>query len=318
VPSTLPVNVLGTTYQVRISLHLVSAEVVELYSNLTILPLELTYEGAGDTVDIKGNQISVSIVINGTPSVVNPLIYYGNDLVPIVVPLVPSAPTATSDGNLYTTVIDTTDQSIFPSLNAYTLMWQYILSGKNNTEISSVWIVTTSILMAVKDLMADINKARTGLRDKPTFSVVDALTHLRLGGDLFNGYADPTTFTFTNATGSVRAYWLMFAKISALRSQYMYEGESAFDFQGQAISLNVDRAQYYENMANALEGQLDSTVKPFKAILAKRGNVDGDGNVNPNKLRHGAIGSVGVTLSAVSRVRPWNPNSWLGGQRQIF
>ncbi len=321
VPSTLPVNVLGTTYQVRITLHLISNN-VESYSNLTVLPLELTYEGAGDIVDIKGNSFDVSIVIDGTPSAINPLLYYGNDPVPITTALIPSSPLPTSDGNLYTTTVNTTDQAIYPTLNAYALMWQYILNGKNNTEVSSVWIVTPSILMAVKDLMATINKARTGLRDKPTFSVTDALTYLRLGADLFNGFGDPTAFTFTNATGAVRGYWLKFSEVEALRAQYLYEGESSFDFQGQAISLNVDRTQYYEGLASAIESQLESTVRPFKATLSKRGNINGDGNVDPTKLRAGALGSVGITYSPVSRIGFGVNGQYLGlgwgGQRSLF
>lgn len=318
VPSTLPINVVGTTYQVRLELNLESSEIIELYSNLVVLPLELTYEGAGDTVDIKGNSPSVSIVINGTPSAIAPLLYYGNDLVPLQSALTTSAPTSTSDGKLYSTVINTNDSSIFPSLNAYNLMWQYVLNGQNNTEISSVFIVTPSILMAVKDLMSLINKAKTSLREKPTFSVIDALTYLRLGADVFNGYADPTMFTFTNATGAVRSYWLKFSEVEALRAQYLFEAESNFDFQGQAISLSVQREQYYESLASAIEGSLFDHAKSFKKILAKRGNIDGDGNVNPNKMRTGALGNVGISFSPVSRLRPLNTNSFLGGQRGIF
>ena len=71
-------------------------------------------------------------------------------------------------------------------------------------------------------------------------------------------------------------------------------------------------------MANAIEAQIGDAAKKFKAILSKRGNIDGDGNVNPTKLRSGALGTVGITISPVSRLRPWNNNSWWGGQRSIF
>jgi hypothetical protein len=71
-------------------------------------------------------------------------------------------------------------------------------------------------------------------------------------------------------------------------------------------------------MASALENQLNDPAKQFKLILSKRGNVDGDGNVNPLKMRPGSLSCVGVTLSPVSRLRPWNPNGFLGSQRSIF
>jgi hypothetical protein len=171
---------------------------------------------------------------------------------------------------------------------------------------------------AIRDLMSEINKARSSIRDRPTFTAEDALLHLRLGGDNFNGFGDPTMFTFTNATGPVRAYWLGFSKISALRSQFMYEAESNFDFQGQSIQLTVQREQYYDSLAAAIENQIYDPAKQFKIILSKRGNTGGDGNVNPLAFRNGSLGAVGITLSPVSRIRPWNPNSWLGGQRSIF
>lgn len=324
VPSNIPVNELGTTYQVRISLVLTSSQSTELYSNLTVLPETITYLGVGDIVDLKGNEIYAPILIEGLPTAINPIIYWQNEILPIT-PLTPSSATLTADGYSYFTTIDTnavlldgSGPAFYPSLEPYNLIWQYILYGNNCTESSSVWIATPRMLQAAKDLLSEINKARTSIRDKPTFSVTDAMLALRLGGDAFNGYADPTTFDFTNASGTVRHYWLAFSKIHALRAQYLYEAESNFDFQGNAIQLSVQREQYYESLAGAIENSVLEPAKQFKAVLNKRGNTDGDGNVNPNRHRAGSIGNVGVTYSAVSRLRPWNPNSWLGGQRSIF
>lgn len=323
VPSNIPTNELGTTYQVRLTLQINSTESTELYTNLTILSENLEYTGTSDVVDIKGNIIKSSILIDTLATDINPVIYFGNDLLNIQ-PLAPSAATINSDGYSYFTEIDTNQYTIdnlpafYPSLNPYNLIWEYIIDNNNYTENASVWVVTPSILMAAKDLLSDINKARTSIRLKPTFSVTDALLALRLGGDAFNSYYDPTNFTFINASGQVRHFWLAFSKISALRSQYMFEAESNFDFQGNAISLTVQREQYYESLASAIENSIQDPAKAFKTILSKRGNVAGDGNVDPLRSGRGSLGNVGVTLSAVSRLRPWNPHSWLGGQRSIF
>lgn len=317
IPSTIPVNDVGTTYQVRLTLTITPTNIKELYSNLKVLPKTLTYLGTGDTIDIKSNVMYSPITIASEPSAINALLYFNNDLVNIASPLVVSTVEEIADGYFYNAEINSGDPAIMPSLVPYNVIWQYI-TDKNNTESAYAWIVTPSILTAIRDLMSEINKARSSIRDKPTFSAEDALLHLRLGGDFFNGFADTTMFTFTNATGPVRSYWLGFSKISALRSQFMYEAESNFDFQGQSIQLTVQREQYYESLAAAIENQIYEPAKSFKAILSKRGNINGDGNVNPNAIRPGAMGCVGVTLSPVSRIRPWNPNSWLGGQRSIF
>ncbi|MEK9322795.1 hypothetical protein, partial [Escherichia coli] len=60
--------------------------------------------------------------------------------------------------------------------------------------------------------------------------------------DAFNGaYGQFTSFTMTNARGPIREYWLLYAELAAIQSQYLAEGEKAFNYQGAAISLEVDR-----------------------------------------------------------------------------
>ena len=127
------------------------------------------------------------------------------------------------------------------------------------------------------------------------------MTWLRRGGDYFNGaYGQFTNFTFTNATGPVREYWLMSAEKAALESQYMAEGEKAFNFQGAAISLDVDRTQYIDNAIGKIQSVLDAELKMLKQNLIIKGNTKGPGNMDPTALQYGAIGAVGVTLTAAS------------------
>lgn len=318
VPSAIPVNELGSTYQVRIILLREGKRVTSLYSNLEIISDTSRDLGAADSVVLINTQVITEIVVDVEPTDIQPLLYFGNDLVPLESPLPVSGPVPIAEGFLFSTDFIAVTGITPASLVPYNVVWQYKVNKRNYTEASAIYIVTPSILQAVKDLMAKINKARTSLGLKPTFSTLDALVHLRRGADDFNGFSDTTTFTMTNATGPVRSYWLAFSEVSALRSQYMFEGESAFDYSGQAIQLTVQREQYYETLASQLENQYFEPAKQFKAILSKRGNTGGDGNVNPNKLNKGAIGTVGITLSPVSVARPWNPNSWLGGQRTIF
>jgi hypothetical protein len=81
-----------------------------------------------------------------------------------------------------------------------------------------------------------------------------------------------------------------------LRAQGLLEGEKAFDFTGQAISLNVDKTQHYTSLADALQAQIDSVVPGMKKNLAMRGVTGGDGNAT------GAInrGRVGISLHQAS------------------
>lgn len=317
VPSNIPTNITGESYQVRITLTTPDFT-TQLFANLIVNPATLTYTGAEDVVELSGNTVQMNLVLPATFTTVTADFYYQNTKINPAPPTI-LGPTATADGYHYWLNL-TLDPSVVPAtLYPYHLLWQYSNAGSGvNIENAAVYCVTPSMMQAMKDLLAEINKARTSIGERPTFSVLDAFTHLRLGGDLWNAFGNPTTFTFTNAVGGVRAYWLAWSKISALRSQYLFEGESAFDYGGQSVTLNIDRTQYYEGMASAIESSITEPGRAFKGILAKRGNTSGDGNVDPNKLRFGAIGTVGVTLSPVANIRPWNVNTWLGGQRNIF
>ena len=96
----------------------------------------------------------------------------------------------------------------------------------------------------------------------------------------------------------------MCSEALALTSQELAEAEKAFDFQGAAISLNVDRAAAYGAMADKIQGRLDSELKPVKQNLIIKGQTNGDGSADPSKLGRGAIGSVGITITPAS---PWGP-----------
>jgi hypothetical protein len=101
-----------------------------------------------------------------------------------------------------------------------------------------------------------------------------------------------------NAKGGIREYWLRFAEVMALRSQFLAEGEKVFNFSGQAISLEVDRTQYYQTLADNIQSYLDAEGKQVKQNLIKKGITAGDGDVSDlSAMRRGANGAVAITLT---------------------
>jgi len=129
------------------------------------------------------------------------------------------------------------------------------------------------------------------------------MTWLRRGADEFNGaYGQFSSFTMTNALGVVREYWLLCAEKYALQAQYLAEGMKAFNFQGAAISLDVDRTGFLETMIGNIQTQLDNELKLVKQNLIIKGNTTGDGSVGANAgaLQIGAIGAVGLTITAAN------------------
>lgn len=200
------------------------------------------------------------------------------------------------------------------SLVPYQIVWKYSLSGGPIYRDScSLWVVNSSILSCIEDCKAKINKARTtlyGTHDS-MYKVDTLMTWLRRAADAFNGaYGVFTSFTFLNAKGSIREYWLLYAELFAIESQYLLEGEKAFNFQGSNISLDVDKTQYLDSAASKIQSRLDNEFKPFKQNLVIRGATSGDGSVDPTILQKGAIGAVGISISQVSlwsRFRPIIP-----------
>jgi hypothetical protein len=124
--------------------------------------------------------------------------------------------------------------------------------------------------------------------------------------DAFNAaYCQFTFFTMTNAMGPVREYWLLYAEVSAINAQYLCEGEKAFQFQGAAITLEVDRTAYLDSMASKLQSIIDAEIPNIKKNLIIKGNIGGDGS-GPNGdgnfsvLGRGAMGTVGITITVAS------------------
>jgi len=316
VPSNIPVNDIGTAYQVSMNLSVPNGLTVLQNALFTILPDTMVETGASDTVIVKGTKAKLQLVLPEA-SYVTANFYKDNSVINPTPPVV-SGPTLTSDGYLYEIVLDTTQ--IPASLEPYGVMWLYGPSATDlyDQEQSAIYLISPTQVQAAKDLQYRINKARTSIGDKPTFSMEEMFSYLRRGMDWFNSIGIVTTFNMTNAKYGTREFWLKFSEVIALRAQYGFEGETAFDFQGQAISLSVDRAQYYEGLASAIENEAMEPTRQYKQQLGKRGNTDGDGSVNPNTLRQGAIGSLGISLTPVSNLRLGNPNSYFFGIRPFW
>ncbi|MFA5669436.1 MAG: hypothetical protein WC967_09330 [Balneolaceae bacterium] len=317
IPSQIPANDFGTNYQVKVSVFRNGEEITYVYSNIKVLSPQATEDlGPKDTVILQGQKGTLELVLPYNLVEADPdpnnleiacLIFNGNDLLNI--PALPLTKTLVADGYRYATQIDLADSTysdggLIPSLDPYTIVWQYITpDGEHNSETASLYGINTTIADATKVVMQKINKARASIKDsRVVFEIPELLNYLRRGRDQFNAFGQVTSFTMTNAKFGQREYWLQFSEVEALRTHYLFEGETDFDFSGQAISLSVQRAQYYDTLADKIEGVLNERVRPYKDLLAKRGNISGDGSADPNRLDKRAIGNVGISITPVSKI----------------
>jgi hypothetical protein len=317
-PSTLPPTLLGQSYQLRYTLELPPAQGIQpdpvtgasqqlsyyQFESVRVLGLNTVPVGVQPSVEISGVPATLQLVTEKLwDNVTLELWYNGSQL---IAPVQISEYQRVADGWYWAGVINTSALAV--SVIPYTAVWKYWSSQYTALvyqESAELYIVNPSIMSAVNDVRSKINKSHTTLYGTPDLLYTNptVMTWLRRGMDYFNAaYGQFTSFTMTNALGPIREYWLLSAEKYALESQYTAEGEKAFNFQGAAISLDVDRTQYLDNAISKIQSQLDSELKLIKTNLLIKGQTGGDGSsgANAGALQPGAIGSVGLTLTQAS------------------
>lgn len=316
IPSTVPPSLDGQRYQLRYTLELPQdigtpvdpttgvqgQNTFYQFESIRVVGLNTVPLGTQPSVEIQGAPATLSLVVGQPWDNVTIEIWNGGQQV--VTPVVIQQYERVANGWYYAGVIDTTQ---FPvSLVPYSVVWRYWASTNTALvyqERADLYIVNPSIMGAVNDVKAKINKARTTLYGTPDLLWPEAtiMTWLRRGGDAFNiAYGQFTSFNFTNALGGIREFWLLEAELAALQSQYLAEGEKAFNFQGAQISLDVDRTQFLDNAESKIQSRLDNELKLIKQNLIIKGNTSGDGSADPSKLQPGAIAAVGITITPAS------------------
>lgn len=167
-----------------------------------------------------------------------------------------------------------------------------------------VWPVTPSILVAASMVEDYINKARAqNVIPELAYTTADLIQYLHRGLGLFNSIGPQLTdFTGMNMQGGILDSWITCACYYALGAQLQAEGQMAFDFSGQSVSLNVDRTPSIESALGRIESAIER-IRPYKQLLAKNGVNSGDGSAggqNMNSSNH--LGTLGVINAATTRV----------------
>lgn len=304
VPSDVPINLDGNKYQIRWTLILPNASPIFSFENVKVVSQFTVPQGVDDAVEMQGDIAKLTIVLPKFYDHVGIELYRMTGSSKIVAFTEVQEKYKTPDGYYCVAHVDSSQMPVL--LEHYVVIWKYWNDVKPNEvyrQTGRCFITNASILSATDDLRSFIQRADASLMNKNEmiFTVQNLTVFLRLGRDHFNGaYGVLTQFDMTDATSAIRAFWLMHAQVQALRAQFLAEGEKAFNFQGQAVSLDVDRTQYYEQLASNIQQVLDNECKPFKQNLIKKGIITGSGNLDSISLRVGAIGSVGINISPAS------------------
>lgn len=322
-PSELQPTSEGNSYQIRWALTLPGSPAPMFsFESLEVTGITSAPEGGETNIEMFNDPFTLGVVVPKPYDSQSLEIY--DSLNRLIVPA-PAAPVnsaiAVAAGVYYTADIDPnavspTGNNPFPAqLDAYIVAWKFGTTGKPSFArmTSEIYIVNSSILAAMEDCRRMVMKARTTMFGMPDilFDEATIIGWLRRARDMFNSAAGHLLeFTMTNATGGIREYWLQYAEIAMLRAHALAEGEKAFNFAGAAITLDVDKAQYYTQLADTMQQQLDTNIKPFKQNILKKGAVQGDGNMNGLAGSFAGASRLGVSLHPSSQLGRYGNNVW--------
>ena len=163
--------------------------------------------------------------------------------------------------------------------NTFNDRWDYIgvfTYTINNSQETFVQVIHCADMWAmskVSDMRMYLDKVMkdmdlyTGYRDS------DLYFHLKSGLEMLNMVFPTTSWTWTDFQNTLNYanYALIgYACYSALRSQYLAEGDSAFDYSGQPVSLTVDRTGFIEAEIGRFESWVDNVIKPWKKDTTRK------------------------------------------------
>lgn len=308
IPSSVVPSAFNEKYQIRWSLCRPDQPDLYSYEGVAVIGLTTEPQGVQDMVELHGDIATASITLSELYENVALEVFAPTGNARLMGPSSASAPKRVGTGWYYQVNIAT--NSLQPSVEPYVVSWKYFHSatpGVNFRETARLFVLNASIMNAIEDVRQTVNKARATLFQfaDMIFDTQTLIAFLRRGMDMFNGAGGIwTNFTMTDATGGIRDFWLGYAEVAMLQAQALAEGEKAFDFQGQAIQLSVDRVQYYDKLASDILSRLNENVRPFKQNLQNKGVTEGDGNVN---VIRGSQAYLGISIHPVSQFgRYWN------------
>ena len=158
----------------------------------------------------------------------------------------------------------------------YILEWSYRINGskKIHTEYHFLYAVTFPAIKIINNMRRMIDKARNeDINRNLQFTDVDMSHYLRMGFMEMNAFPPQITeWDFTSMPPNLEGYLTKFAAIEALRAQYLADGLSSFDFQGQAVSLSIDRSQYYQTAIDHIKADIDANFQKIKRAAVLSGS----------------------------------------------
>lgn len=176
-----------------------------------------------------------------------------------------------SDYYIYSNVIP---EGVFKSGNDYLAVW--VMKDMGSTCVFTQVIHCASLwdMQRISDLRMYLDKVSKSVESYQGYKDSELFFHLQKGAEYINSVKIPSNWNLVSYQTMHQLqpvmYWLLeAAKWSALRAQYLAEGDSSFDFSGQPVSLSVDRSQYIDGELSRIKDGLDNQLAALKNQIMK-------------------------------------------------
>lgn len=295
-----------TDYKIRWRCIGQDGEKYQLYDTITVDPKSERRDS--EIVVMESDTIAeFTLPFRYDPSVLAEYTIYQNNTVAQATTALNSAPVVI-DAGIDRTLVQVPTAPLIPALSSNLLTVRTTIRNRPKTYQYKYWCITPQIAISMTHVEDFLNKSRIeNVIPELAYTDGDLIGYLERGLNMFNSLAVTTSFTGTNMQGPLMDNWLICATYWALSAQLLAEGSLAFDFSGQAISLNVDRTPQLEAALGRIEARIQDTVVPFKKLLGQQGILGGDGSAGKGSLRNPSnMGTLSLINAPTTRVNGWS------------
>lgn len=153
----------------------------------------------------------------------------------------------------------------------YSIIWEMVYpTGPSSMEVHQLYVITPRTMSIISNLRLLLDKARNrDINVNLRWTDTELAAFIAMGIQRING-APPqfTNWTIESVPKQLTDLVLKAAEYEAFNSLYLAEGMAAFDFQGQAVSLSVDRTKYIDTLRKDLGDWLTNAIYQAKRLYA--------------------------------------------------
>lgn len=272
IPTSAPVSELGEKYRlVYVIKNATETQTAVEYFTVRLDGDPISFDAG--RIALKGGTVSDYLITETPASSVHLRILDESDSVYVDVDIDTSNPRRSGAYYVYDKTTDVlANLTPHHNLVPYLAEWTYIdQSGVPGLEVHPIYVVSTKLFMAIDALRKLVDKAKNeDINPNLRYTDLD-LAHYVMAGINRVNVTPPslTRYTTENIPFQMTSLAKDAAAVEALRAQYLAEGVSAFDFQGQSVQLNVDRTQYIQSMIDMLNNDLDERIRKAKKMAIR-------------------------------------------------